>query len=196
MRQSSLIAAHFAVHFYSYTILSPGLSYIAASGTVVQETSGYFDHPLLLLFIRFDPNLGQFRRDQLVQEPGPKLLSKAEQLRSAFAAVLCCLLHDANHIEQRSVHQRRGVPELLLKSTGTASIWNKSAGFLPPGQAVLLQAFSGHEGAGFLGGAHNQSPYYYIQLSAYYSFDGFRCAGLRERLIAWKLLWSIDGLVG
>ena len=73
---------------------------------------------------------------------------------------------------------------------------NKSAGFLPPGQAVLLQAFSGHEGAGFLGGAHNQSPYYYIQLSAYYSFDGFRCAGLRERLIAWKLLWSIDGLVG
>jgi hypothetical protein len=184
MRQTSLIAAHLAAHIHKHTIFAPGFGYVAASGTVIQEASRYHDQsPAALqlsldLFIRFDPNLGQLRRDQLVQEPGPKLLSKAEQLRSALAAVLCCLLHDGNHVEQRSVHQRRGVPKLLLKSTGTVSIRNKAAGFLPPGQAILLQAFSGHEGAGFLGRAHDhQSPYYYIQLSAYYSFDGYWFAG-------------------
>ena len=34
MRQPSLIAAHFAAHFYRYAILSRGLGYVAASWTV------------------------------------------------------------------------------------------------------------------------------------------------------------------
>jgi len=43
MRQSSLIAAHLAAHSYRDAIFTPGLGYVAASGTVAEETSHYYD---------------------------------------------------------------------------------------------------------------------------------------------------------
>jgi hypothetical protein len=73
MRQPSLIAAHLAAHIHKHTIFAPGLCYVAASGTVVQETGCchcsipgsssvwiYFRFiSTIILFIRFDPNPGQ-----------------------------------------------------------------------------------------------------------------------------------------
>jgi hypothetical protein len=56
----------------------------------------------LSYFIRFDPNLSQLGRDQIVQEPGPNLLSKAEQLRPTLAAVLCGLIRGAAFISSCS----------------------------------------------------------------------------------------------
>jgi hypothetical protein len=43
MRKASLIAAHFAAHFYRHAVFTPGLSHIAASGTVAKESSHYYD---------------------------------------------------------------------------------------------------------------------------------------------------------
>jgi len=43
MRQSSLIAAHLAAHSYRYSVFAPGLGYVAASGTVAEEMSHYYD---------------------------------------------------------------------------------------------------------------------------------------------------------
>ena len=53
MRQLSLIAAHLAAHIYSYAILGPGLCDIAASRTVVQETSRCHDQFSSLGWIYF-----------------------------------------------------------------------------------------------------------------------------------------------
>jgi hypothetical protein len=43
MRKASLIAAHLAAHFYRHAVFAPGLGYVAASGTVAEETSHYND---------------------------------------------------------------------------------------------------------------------------------------------------------
>ena len=52
MRQMTLIAAHFAAYIHKHTIFAPGLGYVAAFRTVVQEMSHCYDTCKILVHSR------------------------------------------------------------------------------------------------------------------------------------------------
>ena len=51
MRQMTLITAHFAAYIHKHAVFAPGLGYVAALGTVVQEMSHCYDQYLQLSYL-------------------------------------------------------------------------------------------------------------------------------------------------